>query len=358
MDRRRTSSTGSCTRSPSTIIISSFRCFCLWLFVVQRLLPQGVVPVRSWNNGIICHAFTARVTIAGATSKRRTIQPLLSTILPSTTTGRSCTISSVTKIQNVESIENSTSNNKNEDFSSSTSTTSSNTGTHHPIVPTTLNEALGVFFGSSQYHGPRLIVLFLSAFIYQRIELGYVAGSITHPVMQWLQSSSLIPLVNGLEEFGVAGMAIVFWWIQEHVMHQKLLHSQHMDWIGKEIHVNHHNQPYYHISIDSAPIMIGWLTVVHLLLRFGFSSVLPLHLIYTATIAYGMAGLFYEWTHFIVHTKVRFSSKSFWTKVKNHHARHHLINHDNYFAFTITKIDDLFGTNPDVTKVPRLKKLE
>jgi hypothetical protein len=220
--------------------------------------------------------------------------------------------------------------------------------------------------GSSEYHGPRLIVVFLSIFLYQRVELGYnIVGSsysLTNLLPGWLLSSItpklLLPLVNGLEELGIASIAIVFWWIQEHVMHQKLLHSQHMNWMGKEIHVQHHQQPFYHISIDSAPIMIGWLTVVHLLLRFGLSSVLSLHLIYTATIAYGMAGLFYEWTHFIVHTKVRFPSNSFWTKVKNHHARHHLINHDNYFAFTITQIDDFFGTNPDVTKVPRLKKLE
>jgi hypothetical protein len=176
-------------------------------------------------------------------------------------------------------------------------------------------------------------------------------GPMIH-IMDQPQSS----LLNVLEETGIASIAIVFWWIQEHVMHQRLLHSQHLNWMGKDIHVQHHNQPYYHISIDSAPIMIGWLVVVHALLRFGLGSILPLHFIYTATLAYGAAGLFYEWTHFIVHTKVRFSSNSFWTKVKNHHARHHLINHDNYFAFTITQIDDLFGTNPDVTKVPRLKK--
>jgi hypothetical protein len=201
--------------------------------------------------------------------------------------------------------------------------------------------------------------------------LGYSIGdvsigsisSITHhqPTWWWLSSSQplLQSFINGLEELGVAGTAIVFWWFQEHVLHQKLLHAPaHMNWIGKEIHVQHHNQPYYHISIDPAPIMIGWLTVVFLLLRFGLSWILPLHFIYTATIAYGMAGLFYEWTHFIVHTKVRFPTQSFWTKVKNHHARHHLINHDNYFAFTITQMDDLFGTNPDVTKVPRLKKFE
>ena len=209
-----------------------------------------------------------------------------------------------------------------------------------PNVPTTWKEAFRVFFASPQYHGPRLIVLFVSILLYQRIELGLPMSTMS----------------SGLEEIGVAVAAVVFWWFQEHVMHQHLLHST-MNWMGKDIHVQHHNQPYHHISIDSAPIMISWLTLVHVILRYGFGTVWPLTFVYTATIAYGMAGLFYEWTHFIVHTKVRFSPHSFWTKVKNHHARHHLVNHDNYFAFSVTHIDDIFGTNPDVSMVPRLKKM-
>jgi Fatty acid hydroxylase superfamily len=209
-----------------------------------------------------------------------------------------------------------------------------------PSVPTTWKEAFRVFFASPQYHGPRLIVLFVSILFYLRIELGFPMSTTS----------------SGLEEIGVAVAAVVFWWFQEHVMHQHLLHST-VNWMGKDIHVQHHNQPYHHISIDPAPIMISWLTLVHVILRYGFGTVWPLSFVYTATIAYGMAGLFYEWTHFIVHTKIRFSPHSFWTKVKNHHARHHLVNHDNYFAFSVTHIDDIFGTNPDVSMVPRLKKM-
>jgi hypothetical protein len=160
-------------------------------------------------------------------------------------------------------------------------------------VPTTLNEALQVFFGSRQYHGPRLIVLFLSVLLYHRIELGYTTSTTT----------------SVLQEIGVAGTAVVFWWLQEHVMHHHLLHSPHFNWMGKDIHVHHHNQPFHHISFDSAPIMIGRLTVVHFVLRYALSAVCiaPLPFVDTAMMAYGAAGLFYEWTHFIAHTKVRFS---------------------------------------------------
>jgi hypothetical protein len=90
--------------------------------------------------------------------------------------------------------------------SSSSSSLSSHTTT---TVPTTLNEALQVFFGSRQFHGPRLIVLFLSVLLYHRIELGFTTSTTT----------------SVLQEIGVAGTAVVFWWFQEHVMHQHLLHS-------------------------------------------------------------------------------------------------------------------------------------
>jgi hypothetical protein len=49
--------------------------------------------------------------------------------------------------------------------------------------------------------------------------------------------------------------------------------------------MHHHNQPYHHISFDSAPIMIGWLTVVHFVLRYALSAVCitPLPFVDTAT---------------------------------------------------------------------------
>jgi hypothetical protein len=76
--------------------------------------------------------------------------------------------------------------------SSSSSSLSSHTTT---TVPTTLNEALQVFFGSRQYHGPRLIVLFLSVLLYHRIELDFTTSTTT----------------SVLQEIGVAGTAVVFW---------------------------------------------------------------------------------------------------------------------------------------------------
>jgi hypothetical protein len=150
----------------------------------------------------------------------------------------------------------------------------------------------------------------------------------------------------------VFAASVVFWWIQEHVLHQKVLHSTH-DWQGKEIHQGHHDKPYYHISIDPAPLLLGWMWTVHVLLRF---SPLPLPLALSATLGYSVAGLFYEWAHYIVHTKVPFQRGSFWRQVKENHIRHHLVDQDYWFAFSLPFMDDLFKTNPPVKQVVEMKK--
>jgi hypothetical protein len=200
------------------------------------------------------------------------------------------------------------------------------------IVPTTMSEALATFFLSKDIHGPRLVVVLLLGFILQRVQIGWTGN-----MAPW-------------DDIGVAFSVILFWLLQEHVMHKYLLHSN-FNWIGKCIHQEHHERPYHHVSIDPAPLIVGWFAVVHLLLRYVL--MLPPHLALTTTIAYGIAGLFYEWTHYIVHTRVRFRHGSYWEHVKNHHARHHLVNNNHWFAFSLTQIDDIFGTNPKVSEVSK-----
>jgi Fatty acid hydroxylase superfamily len=192
-----------------------------------------------------------------------------------------------------------------------------------PVVPTTLRQALNVFFGSI-YHGPRTIAASL-------------VGLVTCRGMLVNTSFSLM-------EAGVAFSMVLFWCLQEHFLHQRLLHST-KDWPGKRIHQGHHDRDYFHVSIDPAPLMISWMTIVGI----SFFYLLPTHeLALTATIAYASAGLWYEWTHFIVHTKVRFPKNSYFDTCKTHHARHHLVNSNHWFAFSYPGVDDWFGTNPSV----------
>jgi hypothetical protein len=194
-------------------------------------------------------------------------------------------------------------------------------------VPSEMSDAIRIFFFSQDY-GPLFVVMSIVMFLTKRIQL------------------SSIGVLDGV----VFGATVMFWSVQEHFLHEKVLHSK-QDWAGKQIHQAHHDKPYYHISIDPAILLLGWMAFAHLFLKW----LLPLPLALSATVGYSMAGLFYEWAHYIVHTKVRFGS-SFWKRVKENHIRHHLVNHDYWFAFSLPWIDDLFGTNPSVKDVKRQMK--
>lgn len=194
-------------------------------------------------------------------------------------------------------------------------------------VPNTLSRAFQTFF-LDEYNGPRACAALI---------LGMAA---------WRWS---LPVPFSFMDVGTSLLMILFWWIQEHWMHLHLLHSE-RDWYGKQVHQDHHEKPYYHVSIDPAPLMIGWLCVVHCFTR----VLLPLPLALSATIGYSSAGLFYEWSHFIVHTRVPF--RSYWKRMKDHHVRHHLVDDHNWLGFSVPAIDTLFGTNPDPLQVKRSKK--
>lgn len=209
-------------------------------------------------------------------------------------------------------------------------------------VPTKMSEAIRVFFFSGDF-GPSWIVLCLLGLCQWRLALATMTATIP----------TLSGLPVGWMDAGLFGAAIVFWWLQEHVLHDKVLHSS-IDWVGKAVHQGHHDKPYYHVSIDPAALLVGWMTVAHFVL---FRWWLPLPLAVSATLGYSVAGLCYEWAHYIVHTKVRFRS-AFWKRVRDNHVRHHRICSDYWFAFSLPAVDDLFGTNPTVQEVQKLLKDE
>ena len=144
--------------------------------------------------------------------------------------------------------------------------------------------------------------------------------------------------------------SIFFWWFQEHIMHEKLLHSD-FDWVGKEIHQGHHNKPYFHICIDRFDLILGWLAVAHVTLRL----LLPLNLALSATIGYACAGLMYEWAHYLAHTRVK-PANEFWKRVKDNHVKHHLVDNRYWFGFSLPAIDDWFGTNPPLHQLKEAKR--
>jgi len=199
-------------------------------------------------------------------------------------------------------------------------------------VPRTISGAIRRFFFGKDI-GPILVVASLISLIHSRFVL--------------LPFSPL-----SFNDMNVLVISVIFWWFQEHIMHEKILHSE-QDWFGKSIHQEHHDKPYFHVSIDSPELIMGWLLVVHILLRLTLAYPLAL----SATIGYAVAGLFYEWAHYIVHTRVKPTKKnSLLAIMRANHIRHHVINQNYWFAFSVPAIDDIFGTNPTIQQVQSERK--
>ncbi len=215
-------------------------------------------------------------------------------------------------------------------------------GVEDESVPSTWSHAFHRFF--IREPGPPLVLLSISGFIFARI-----------------QSS----LPYSTAELSIFASSIIVWWIQEYFFHRILLHSP-CQWLGKSIHQTHHGKNYFHVSIDPPELLLGWLLCAHLILK----SVLPWHYCLSATIGYALAGLVYEWSHYIVHTKVRppptgtdrttsfFLSETFsrlFSQMRDNHMRHHLVDDRYWYSFSIPAMDDLFDTNPNVKEVRRLQ---
>lgn len=210
-------------------------------------------------------------------------------------------------------------------------------------VPTDIPSALQRFFLGKD-HGPKIIVLAIGVLLQIRLGSSLVFMSLSS--LEALGPLTIIDLIAALS-------AIVFWWFQEHFLHRHMLHSK-LEWIGKATHELHHNKPYLSISIDPPSLILIWFAVVFLILitlspKFSIAV--------SAMIGYSVAGLFYEWTHYIVHTRV-IPKHPFFRRVRDHHMRHHLFDDSYWFAFTLPQIDNFFQTNPNVKEIVRMKKME
>jgi len=205
-------------------------------------------------------------------------------------------------------------------------------------VPSTWNQALHRFFLGDV--GPPSVVLSISGFLLAR---------------------SRLPVPFSAAEGALFASSVLFWWIQEYFIHRALLHSP-FDWVGKSIHREHHERDYFQVSIDPPALLLGWLFAAHLAMK----CIFPWHLCLTATVGYSLAGLVYEWSHYIVHTRVKppavRSDKSMpsatvtglsrlYSQMRDNHVRHHMVDDRYWFAFSVPAMDNFLNTNPDVRQV-------
>lgn len=184
-------------------------------------------------------------------------------------------------------------------------------------VPTTLPGALATFF---THPSAAMIVCALAGLVCWRAQL---------------------PVQHPAADAAVAGAVAAGWCVQEWVIHAWLLHSP-FDWMGRRIHVGHHQRPYFHVSIDDPPIVLAFMAVSLTAFWFGFGGS---ELAVTASLSYFAMGLLYEYTHFIVHTRYLPHSK-LGKAIRMHHMLHHTRNEAYWLAFIVPQVDALFGTAP------------
>jgi sterol desaturase/sphingolipid hydroxylase (fatty acid hydroxylase superfamily) len=161
----------------------------------------------------------------------------------------------------------------------------------------------------------------------------------------------------GPSDLLAAAAAICVWPVQEWVLHKYLLHLEprtvagvHIDPMFARVHRTHHADPRdvdttllpLKVIVGSMPFAAGgWL------LLFG-----PRRAAITAMATYSTMALFYEWTHFIVHTNVK-PLTAYGKQVRRNHRLHHFRHEGNWFGFTLPLVDRWFGTDPDPETITR-----
>lgn len=153
----------------------------------------------------------------------------------------------------------------------------------------------------------------------------------------------------------IVATVIVYWPIQEWVLHRVVLHARprqlgpfRFDSAAARAHRRHHREPR-----DPTFTVLPTSTVLLLI---------PLHLTFwwavtpstaaagTGVIAFGAAALVYEWIHFLCHAPYRPRS-AYLRRVRAHHALHHFKSERYWHSFTVPSLDRLLGTGPQPSTV-------
>ena len=135
-----------------------------------------------------------------------------------------------------------------------------------------------------------------------------------------------------------------------HLVHGQLLSSQAASTLvaGKDIHINHHNAAYFHVSIDGPELILPAQVLAFALFWTMFEDKAYS---LTACATYYAMGLLYLWTHFLVHTHV-VPRSALSRKIRRNHILHHMHCEDFWLSFLAPAVDSLFGTNAEPRSVP------
>lgn len=161
----------------------------------------------------------------------------------------------------------------------------------------------------------------------------------------------------GILDALVALVPILAWPFLEWFLHRYLLHLQPVRVRGTTIdfdfarkHRIHHQQPWrperiflpVYVHIIMTPVLTA--AAFWILPRPGLAA--------TWMAALAAMALLYEWTHYIVHTRIRPESR-FAKRLFRNHRMHHFRNEHYWFSFTVPEVDVLFRTGPATRDVPQ-----
>jgi hypothetical protein len=152
----------------------------------------------------------------------------------------------------------------------------------------------------------------------------------------------------------VAGFWLAYWPLHEWLLHVFTLHAKPkklgrftLDFPVAKAHRAHHLDPW---DLDLVYVPLS----TYLLLPFIwalFFLVLPTPLALSAATVYFGLSLFYEWIHFLTHT--RYVPRGWWYKrIWLNHRLHHFKNEKHWFGVTRLLGDKLLGTAPMTENTP------
>jgi hypothetical protein len=160
-------------------------------------------------------------------------------------------------------------------------------------------------------------------------------------VGDWRWTDALVPVVM------VALFPFVEWTVHVFVLHwrPRRVAGVRLDSLLARKHREHHADPR-----DIPLVFIPWQVLAKLLPAYVLVALLAfprLGLGLTFLAFLGVLGMFYEWTHYLIHSDYKPRTRAFRAVWRNHRLHHY--KNENYW-FTVTSAgtaDRLFGTYPD-----------
>lgn len=161
-------------------------------------------------------------------------------------------------------------------------------------------------------------------------------------------------------DLAIAAWIVVFWPMQEWLIHVVILHWKPFRLFGKKIdlyvahmHRKHHREPWLleHVYVPTPTVVGGLLTAVPAFI-IGWYFLFPMAQGLTALAVFFVLGSMYEWTHFIIHTGYKPKS-AFYKRLWRHHRLHHFKNENYWWGVSRIGGDWLMRTSPDPAAVEK-----